>query len=48
MDREPDEDGLKYWVEYLGQGHTREEAVFGFTRSDEFVELCIDARVFPY
>ena len=48
MDRDPDSDGLKYWVNRLDTGDTRKSVVLGFTRSQEFVQKCIDARILPY
>ena len=48
MDREADKGGLDYWTKFLKEGHSREEAVLGFTRSAEFEQKCIDARCLPY
>lgn len=50
MNRNADEDptGKNFWISYLKQGHSRYELVLGFTRSDEFVEKCIKARILPY
>ena len=48
MDRAPEEDGFKYWNETLNSGAGRDGAVLGFTRSEEFVGKCIDARILPY
>lgn len=48
MDREPDEDGLSYWVGLLGSGSARADVVFGFTRSPEFTGKCVEARILPY
>ena len=48
MDRAPEEDGFKYWTETLNSGAGRDGAVLGFTRSEEFVGKCIDARILPY
>ena len=48
MDREPDKDGFKYWCDTLASGVQRSDVVFGFTRSPEFVDKCIEARILPY
>ena len=48
MDRQYDDDGLNFWLNYLSQGHTRQELVLGFTRSAEFKDKCIEARCLPY
>ena len=47
MDREPEKDGYNYWVKFLKNGNSRKDAVYGFTRSEEFVEKCIEARILP-
>ena len=47
MDREADADGIAYWLDYL-KTHTRKEVVYGFTRSPEFTEKCVTARIAPY
>ena len=48
MDRDPETDGYNYWVGFLKEGNARESVVLGFTRSEEFVNKCIDARILPY
>lgn len=48
MDRPSDEGGKNFWKQFLKDGHSREEVVLGFTRSAEFVEKCIEARILPY
>ena len=48
MDREADSDGAAYWIKVLGEGASRADVVFGFTRSPEFINKCIDARILPY
>lgn len=47
MDREPDEEGAAYWLEFMN-GNDRSSVVFGFTRSPEFTEKCVKARILPY
>jgi hypothetical protein len=47
MDREPEMEGYAFWVNYLDKGGAREGAVLGFTRSEEFVNKCVDARILP-
>lgn len=39
LDREYDEAGLANWLNYLAEGHTRDEALQGFSGSEEFREL---------
>lgn len=48
MDREADSDGAAYWLDQLANGATRAQVVYGFTRSPEFVEKCVAARILPY
>ena len=43
-----DQGGKDYWMSFLGEGHSRQEAVFGFTRSPEFQQKCVDARILPF
>ena len=47
MNREPDADGINYWLEVL-KTKPRSEVVYGFTRSPEFMEKCVEARILPY
>ena len=48
MDREPDADGKTYWLGVMESGASRSDVVFGFTRSPEFINKCVDARILPY
>ena len=48
MNREADEDGAAYWLGIMASGTTRADVVFGFTRSAEFTDKCIEARILPY
>ena len=48
MNREPDLDGQDYWLTVMASGTPRAEVVFGFMRSAEFTEKCIEARILPY
>lgn len=48
MDRDADEDGAAYWLEVLASGTARTDVVFGFTRSQEFTDKCVEARILPY
>ena len=48
MDREPDSDGSDYWLTVMASGTPRADVVFGFTRSPEFTERCVEARILPY
>ena len=48
MNREADKDGSAYWLGRLSSGTSREDVVYGFTRSPEFIEKCIEARILPY
>ena len=48
LDREADADGRAYWVSVLEQGTDRLSVVMGFTRSPEFTDKCVDARIKPY
>ena len=48
MNREADADGSAYWLGVLNSGTTREEVVYGFTRSPEFTAKCVEARILPF
>ncbi len=48
MNREPDPDGKAYWLGVMEGGMQRSDVVFGFTRSSEFTEKCVEARILPY
>ena len=48
MDREADADGAAYWLSVLASGTSRADVVYGFTRSPEFTEKCIEARILPF
>lgn len=48
MDREADSDGEAYWLGLMASGTKREDVVFGFTRSPEFTDKCVEARILPY
>ncbi len=48
MNREPDDDGFNYWLGIMETGAPRSEIVYGFTRSPEFTEKCVQARIVPY
>ena len=47
MDRDPDNDGYNYWLGFM-KDHSRTDVVYGFTRSPEFTQKCIDARILPF
>ena len=48
MNRSPETEGFNYWVGVLRDGCSRESVVYGFTRSAEFVDKCVEARIVPY
>ncbi len=48
MNRSADKDGADYWLGRIASGASRKDVVFGFTRSPEFVDKCIEARILPY
>ena len=48
MNREPDEEGLKFWVSRLNNGVLRVEVLAGFVRSEEFTEICNNAGIKAY
>ena len=48
MGREPEPEGYNYWMGRLNSGMSRTELVYSFTRSEEFVDKCIAARIVPY
>lgn len=47
MGREYDDGGLKYWMEQLQGGMSREAVFYGFAFSDEFVALCLEYNIEP-
>lgn len=40
FDREPDHNGLNYWVRSLQNGMTRQQVIAGFTGSSEWADIC--------
>ena len=48
MNREGETDGVNYWVGQLDSGVSRQNVVLGFTRSPEFTDKCIEARILPF
>ena len=48
MNREADVEGSAFWQGVLKGGADRSEAVYGFTRSPEFIAKCVEARILPY
>ena len=40
MDREPEPEGLEFWLDQLQGGATREQVLAQFVVSDEFTEIC--------
>lgn len=47
LEREPDESGLKQWVDALEKGLGREEALRGFLKSDEWKRKCTEVTLIP-
>lgn len=48
MNRDADSDGEAYWLGVLASGTSRADVVFGFTRSPEFTDKCVEARILPF
>jgi LCP family protein required for cell wall assembly len=48
FDREPDSYGFGIWVDRMNNGTTRQSVVDGFSKSQEFVELCAVYAIVPY
>jgi hypothetical protein len=40
LGREPDKAGMEYWVMNLTWGDTRDDVLYGFMGSQEFMKLC--------
>ena len=40
MDREPDADGMQFWLGHLSTDMTREQVLKGFAESQEFTNIC--------
>ena len=47
MGREPEADGLNYWVGKLISGSSRESVLTSFARSDEFSQICATYAIIP-
>lgn len=45
MDREPEEEGMVYWVEQMSEGCTRMDVFVGFSAADEFINICVNAGI---
>ncbi len=45
LGREPDEAGLKGWIDALKRGKPRNDVLFGFLKSTEFENLCKEYRI---
>ena len=48
FDRMPDSVGLENWKRFLADGHTRAEVIYGFTRAQEFQNLCVQYGIIPF
>lgn len=48
MGREGESGGMNYWIGLLNNGTSRETVVLGFTRSEEYLNRCIEACILPY
>ncbi len=48
MGREGEPDGMNYWIDLLNGGTSRRTVVLGFTRSEEYLNRCIEAKILPY
>ena len=48
FDRQPDSYGFGKWLERMERGTSRQAVVDGFTKSQEFVELCAVYGIMPY
>lgn len=48
MDRPSDAGGKKFWLDSMKSGLSRKDVVYGFTRSPEFVDKCVESRILPY
>jgi len=47
FDREGDEAGKKYWLDYMDDGFSISSVVDGFTRSEEFAKVCERFGIVP-
>lgn len=48
LGREADSTGLNYWLAKLSSGSSRRDVYYGFSRSNEFINRCVDAGFKPY
>ncbi len=48
LDRPPEEGGVEYWASCLNNGESKQDVVYGFIHSPEFVSLCEDAGFRAY
>ena len=47
FDRDADDAGKKYWLDYMDEGFSISSVVDGFTRSQEFVKVCEKFGITP-
>ena len=40
MDREPEADGLNYWLDSMSKGMTKDQVFDNFVASKEFTDIC--------
>ena len=48
LGRECDAEGLSYWLDKLASGSSRLDVYHGFSRSNEFINLCVNSGFSPY
>jgi len=49
LGREYDVDGLNYWIDKMANGgYSKLDVYYGFSRSTEFINKCVDAGFKPY
>ena len=45
MGREPDDDGMNYWLKEMSNGMTKEQVFDNFVNSAEFTQICKDYAI---
>lgn len=48
LGRDADPTGLTYWLNKLSSGSSRRDVYYGFSRSNEFINRCVNAGFRPY
>ena len=45
MGREPDDDGMAFWLDSMSKGMTKQQVFDSFVKSPEFTQICKDYAI---